>query len=30
MKIKCIDNRGHMWFKKGKEYRVWKDRYGYI
>lgn len=30
MKIKCIDNRGHMWFKKGKEYRAWKDRYGNI
>ena len=30
MKIKCIDNKGNMWFKEGKEYRAWKDDYGNI
>lgn len=30
MKIKCIDNKGNEWFKKGKEYRAWRDDYGNI
>lgn len=30
MKIKCIDNKGNVWFKEGKKYRAWKDDYGNI